>query len=37
VAVASDVPLSGSVPVFELDRPVAIADFIERRILGRER
>lgn len=37
VAVASDVPLPGPLPVFELDRPVPIADFIERRILGRGR
>jgi len=35
VAVASDLNLDLHVPVFRLDDPVSIADFIERRFLGR--
>lgn len=33
VAIASDMPIPGPLPVFRLDDPAGIVDFIERRIL----
>jgi molybdopterin-guanine dinucleotide biosynthesis protein MobB len=37
VAVATDAPIAVEVPVFQLDDPVPIADFIEHKFLNRRR